>query len=362
MPHPLLAYISHGQLHLQGDDSGEVLESPFGRSLRERAIQISHRNAWKTQGRGGQSLSRALRMPPPANPADFQLTMTSVARGIRPGEMLYTLETDEISGVFARDGEGLEKRLFHTADFRASQPAMHPGGKEIAISVRHSPVMANLAVMNGDGSSLTEVTDGESLDEAPRWIPGPGRRLVFQSAGAGRDRKGRLSGKGSTGVHRIDLDSGEMSCLVEDSSFDFLSPQMAADGTLYYIRKPNEHARGQSRSPRQSAGRTIGLISQMFFLLAKLIEMRVAMRTGRPLPDLEPENKTAAKASPTWLLMRHRDGAQAETIAQGAQSFDIGSDGSLLYSDGVSVYRVPENGGPAAKVLSGVPVDLLAAL
>jgi hypothetical protein len=57
VPSPLLAYISHGQIHLQGDDSGEILESPFGRSLRDRAMQISNRNAWKTQGRGGQSLS-----------------------------------------------------------------------------------------------------------------------------------------------------------------------------------------------------------------------------------------------------------------------------------------------------------------
>ena len=55
----------------------------------------------------------------------------------------------------------------------------------------------------------------------PRAWPPPG----IQSAGAGRDRRGHLSGQGAAGVHRLDLDSGEMSCLVEDSGFDFLSPK-----------------------------------------------------------------------------------------------------------------------------------------
>ena len=30
VPHALLAYISQGQLHLERDGGGEILESPFG--------------------------------------------------------------------------------------------------------------------------------------------------------------------------------------------------------------------------------------------------------------------------------------------------------------------------------------------
>src|SRR5580698_6192998 len=117
VPHPLLAYISQGHLHLERDGGGEILESPFGLSLRDRAVQIRNRNAWKLRGRGGQSLSRALKLPAEPDLSEFRIAVTSVTRGLKPGELLYTLETDEISGVFARDDVGVEKRLFHTADF-----------------------------------------------------------------------------------------------------------------------------------------------------------------------------------------------------------------------------------------------------
>ena len=118
MTNPFLAYISQGQLYVQGDGASQILESPFGRSLR-LAIQIYNRNVWKTQGRGGQALSSAVRACPERDPGEFRIAITSVARGLNPGELLYTLETDEISGVFARSDGGVEQRLFHTADFRA---------------------------------------------------------------------------------------------------------------------------------------------------------------------------------------------------------------------------------------------------
>ena len=239
MTDPIVAFISQGQLSLQAGGGGQILESPFGNSLRDRAVQIYNRHAWKTQGPGGQSLSRALRTPTERDPSEFRIAITSVTRGTHPGELLYTLETDEISGVFSRGAEGIEKRLFHTADFRIRHLDAHPDGAEIAASVFLRNGMANLAVLKADGSDLTEVTDGESVDQAPRWAPGPGRRLVFQSSGMGRDAVGRFARQGASAIQQLDLDSGQISCLAQDDGFDFVGPRVAGDGSLYYIRRPN---------------------------------------------------------------------------------------------------------------------------
>ncbi len=366
MPHPLLAYISQGQLHLERDGGGEILESPFGLSLRDRAVQIQNRNAWKLRGRGGQSLSRALKMPAEADLREFRIAVTSVTRGLKPGELLYTLETDEISGVFARDGAGVEKRLFHTADFRAGHIDAHPDGSTIALSISHPGGMANLAVLKTDGSDLTEVTDGESLDQAPRWVPGPGRRLVFQSAGIARDSKARFSGYGPFAVRLLDVDSGEMSCLAQDSKFDFLAPRMAADGNLYYIRKPAAGNQApQPVDPWVALHRTVLLPFRILWMIAWLIDALVEQRTGRRLFTVKNLAEQPAKDLKTpsfWLLMRQKDGQEAETIAESALSFDLAIDGSVIYSNGLDVYRIPPNGGPAAKVLSGAGIDLIAAL
>src|SRR5581483_6595566 len=96
----------------------------------------------------------ALRTPAQADPAEFRIAITSVNRGTAPGELLYTLDTDEISGIFARDAAGLEQRLFHTADFRLRHPDLRPDGAEIAVSIHHHDGIVNLAVLKADGSDL----------------------------------------------------------------------------------------------------------------------------------------------------------------------------------------------------------------
>src|SRR6202790_891871 len=125
MPHQQLAYLAQGKLHLRGDNGTNTLESAFGRSLRERAAQIQHRHAWKTQGRGAQFMTGMLWPEQMGDPSGFRIAITSVAQGRRPGELLYSLETNEVSGIFAVDAEGVEQRLFHTADFRVRHLAMN---------------------------------------------------------------------------------------------------------------------------------------------------------------------------------------------------------------------------------------------
>src|SRR5437660_493038 len=90
----------------------------------------------------------------------------------------------------------------------------------------------------GEPPRTVESRFGESLGAAHRWIPGEGRRLVFQSAGIGRDRHGNFAGLAPFSIQHLDIDSGEMKTLAEDSANDLLTPQMTADGTLYYIRRP----------------------------------------------------------------------------------------------------------------------------
>jgi hypothetical protein len=296
-------------------------------------------------------LSRALRAPAERDPVEFRVAITGVTRGFRPGELLYTLETDEISGVFTRDAQGIEKRLFHTADFRTSHPDPHPNGAEIAVSVNHAGGLANLAVLKSDGSDLVEVTEGDSVDRAPRWVPGPGRRLVFESAGVARARGGRFHGYGPSAIQQLDLDTGEISCLAQDPAFDLLSPRIAADGALYYLRRPKPQVPVPA-TPKPS----------FLWLLGKLIDLNAERITGRALFGVpEPDGKTK-RVPASWLLVRKTAETPPETVASNAVAFDLAGDGSLIYSTGWEVYRIPAAGQPATKILAGTNLDLVAAL
>lgn len=386
-----LAYVAQGKLHWRGNGLERELESLFGRSLRDRAAQIHNRHAWKMQGTSAQLMRGMLWEGMERKLDEFRIAMTSVTRGRTPGELLYSLETDEISGVFAVDASGAEQRLFHTADFRIRHLATHPDGSAIAASISHSHFIANLAVLNADGSDLREVSEGDSVDLAPRWVPGEGRRLVFQSAGVGRDAGGRLSGTSPFAVQEMDLESGDIRCLAEDPEADLLGPQKDADGALYYIRRPRPSRNGHSFDPLAIVKDTVLFPFRLSFAVFQFFNFFSMKYSGRPLstsrgavqrmPDLRRmmvwgnlidvdqatrEDRSGDPDAPalvpsTWHLIRQTSGGK-QVLAKGVLSFDFTRDGALLYSNGSSIHRLNPGTDQPERIFVGTMIEQIAAL
>ena len=304
----------------------------------------------------------------------MHVSITGVSRGRDAGELLYTLEVDRVTGIFAvRGGGNDELRLSHSADRHIQFVSARPDHDLVACTVWQKGGTANIATKRADGGALTEVTEGDSTDLAPQWIPGSTRQLVFQSAGVMRDREGRYSGLGPYAIQRLDLDSGAMTCLAEDENSDLLGPQIAADGTLYFIRRPY-------RSPHERIGvwkflwgvvcmplRFLYAIFQFFnfftlsltgqplidargakqqqmdvrrlMIWGNLIDadkaIRGAKRTGEDSPALIPK---------TWELVRRAVDGTEQIVARGVLSFDICGDGSLVYTNGSVINRIDSRG------------------
>ena len=62
------------------------------------------------------------------------------------------------------------------------------------------------------------------------------------------------------------------------------------------------------------------------------------------------------------LMRRAPESAEVETIATNVMAFDLARDESLIYSNGLDVYRTPANSNAPTKILAGTNVDLVAAL
>ena len=380
---PVFAYLAAGKLHWkEGDRPAVPLESKFGESVRQRAVELHRRHAWKAEGRGAQFMRGGMLWAgADRDPSEMRIAITGVTAGEQSGELFYTLDTPDISGLFLlRNGGSDELRIYHTADFRLAEVAAHPESRRLALVLRDKAGSSSLAVMSFDGGQFTEVTQGDSMYAAPQWLPGERGQLVFQSAGIARDDSGSYNGRGPFSIQRLDLESGEMTALAEDAAFDFLCPHVAGDGTLYCIRRPYEppHPRIKplrmlldvllfpfrllyavfqffnfftmkyTGNPLLTAGnarqRTPDLRQMMIWgNLVNATESQ-KQRPGEEPPDLVPKN---------WELVRFaaQSAGNCETLARGVLSFDLAGDGALVYSNGTAVFRWDGSGrtGPLVK-------------
>jgi hypothetical protein len=235
----------------------------------------------------------------------------------------------------------------------------------VACSVLHKDASASIAVMTAEAADLTEVTEGDSQDQAPSWAP-DGARIVYQSAGIGRDRQGRPLGLGPFEIHELDLAGGEVRTLASDPARDLLGPKLDGQGTLYYIRRPYRRLHGAS------LGRVmldfVLFPARLLFALFQYLNFFTARYTGRPLTSAGgPQRKgvdvqqmmvwgnlidaqraageggdddPAAVVPRTWELVRQPRGGQADVLARSVLSFDLYPDGEIVYSTGSAVYRL----------------------
>ncbi len=384
MPQPAVAFLSNRKLHVRKNDVTQIIESEFERTVRERTASIERRHAWKTQGRGAMFMGGV--WGPQTNARnDVPVLLTGLTAGPE-GSLLYSMETDAVSGIFLLDGSGRETRLFHTADFCIRHTALHPDGAKLAATAFHKDSMrSNIAVVPVHGTDFSEVTEGDSFDQVPHWVPG-GRRIVFQSAGVGRDAAGRFVGLGPCSIQQLDLESGDLEEIASETGRDLLQPRQSADGTLYYIRKPYE-----SGIPDVSLLRSLMDAALFPFRMALAIfqyfNIFSMMYTGKPLVTtkgavqrrLDPrqlfihgnlaraqmvqtsDDDKQALVPSSWELVRRQPGGHTETIAKNVLTFDLAEDGTLVYSDGRAIVRIGA-GGHSERLLEGESIEQVLAL
>ncbi|MEW6302951.1 MAG: hypothetical protein AB1705_05740 [Verrucomicrobiota bacterium] len=248
------AYLAGGKIRLKaGAAPPRTLESRFAETIRERAVKAQQRHAWKSGGDAGGFFSGpALWGRAAQDAAAIPIAITSICRGSTAGQLLYSLETDSMCGVLALDDFGAEeRRLWNNQNKMLTRLSVNRGG-DILCSVEHKFGTANIGVKLADESAgISEVTEGDSLDTAPRWVPGERREVIFQSAGVGRNQEGHIAELGPFSLQRLNVDTGKMEALAEDPKFDFLTPAMLADGSLFFIRRPYQ------------AGRRVGLLETL---------------------------------------------------------------------------------------------------
>ena len=362
------AFLAGGRLHISNDSKVSELKSQFAQAIRDRALAMQQRHAWKSEGTGAQFMG-AWAKPRTMDPAEMPIEISAVAHADTPGSLLYVVETPDICGLLRVENLGLEEtRLWHSNDTRIRDLSRHPAEPRLACAVTYPAGTANIGVLRADGGGLKEITEGDSVDMAPSWVPGKTEELVFQSAGLGRGRDGIVRSLGPFHIQHLDLERGEIETIADDARFDFLNPRCDAQGGLYYIRRPyrtdtqplwrlaldvllipfrllwavfqffNFFTNIFTGKPLTSAGASSqrSLDAKRLVLWGNVIEAEKEMRkrNAGDAPDLVPK---------TWELVRRASDRAETVIAKGVLSYDLLPDGGVLYSNGSAVFlRQPD--------------------
>jgi len=372
-----VAYLSQGKLFFKrGDEPAQELESQFGQTVQDRILQIKRRNSWKEQNTMAnffppeilREIERQAENPPP-------IAITSLCQG-QANELFYALAVGDVGGIFKLNrATQREDRLFHSNDFQVYHLDLSPDGQQIACTTVYRTGVANIALMSVDGIRPRDVTEGDSVDLAPRWVEGQGRAIVFQSAGLGRDRNGLPVEQAPFTIERLDFERQTLDTLVEDPKCDLLGPQLLADGTLYYISRPyqlrqrpvgilpllkdivlapvrliyaifqwlNFFTRRYTGKPMTIAGMPANAeAKRLVEVWGSLIDPDKAFQANRRFGDVDAPSLVPR----TWQLMRKVGTAPPTAIAESVLAFDVQPDGTVVYTNGSGVYLLAPGAVP----------------
>jgi len=311
---------------------------------------------------------------------------TSVQFAAHDRVFYFLRDEDSFGGLFEYDlALDSEKRLLHKQYLSLEDLRMHPDGHRLLCAQHARNGAANIVVMDADGSNYRELTGGDTVDTAPAWVPGQPDAGLFQSSGLARNQVGYVLAQGPTSIQMADTAAGSLTMVLEDPRLDFLQPRVGANGFLYFIRRPYE-------TPRYSTGNAVtdalmfpfrllrALLAYLnFFSLmytrkplitasgpavqadlkeilikGKRLDAEAALRNGIRL------NGVPSLVPASWQLMCRSPQGEEHVLASHVASFDIASDGTILFSNGYGVFVLDGANPPQVLLRDKLIADVIA--
>jgi len=382
-PHGL-AFISNGKLFYQapGQELRE-LQSPHVRTVMERMERHQQLHGWKEGTAFGRSFTGRDRHVS-ADAVGIQATSAQFAAHDR---VLYFLRDESFGGLFEYDlTQDTEKRLLHKQYLSVEDLRLHPDGHKLLCAQHARNGAANIVVMDADGSNYRELTGGDTVDTAPSWVPGQADAVLFQSSGLARNPAGFVLAQGPTSIQMADTAAGSLTVILEDPRLDFLQPRVGANGFLYFIRRPYETPRyGMENALTDALMFPFRLLRALFHYLnffslmytrkplitasgpavqadlkeilikGKRLDAEAALRAGvllNGVPSLVPAS---------WELICRSPQGEEHVLASHVTSFDIASDGTILFSNGYGVFALEGPNPPQVLLRDTLVADVIAA-
>jgi len=368
-----ITYLKNGKLWYKHRDSNPVeIQSTFATEIRNRMIRLQQKNNWKTEVNDTPFKGSMLWGVKQINIDRTPLNITSVIFNQYGDSLYYILESNTIGGLLYYDiASQTEKRLFHKENFNAYDIAYNPY-RNILVGVRrYGNGSSNIMRFDLSGA-YRDITDGDSVDEAPCWRKTNWSEMLYQSAGIATDKNGYTAGLGHCSILSLDLNTSEQRVILENDKYDYLQPKTDAADNIYFIKRPYEYKRGNEGSlgkmlfdfvmfPFRIISSILFFLNDfsLFFSKKPIIsaggpkteeqDQRFHLIRGRMIDVKKLSGKksfnedTAALVPKNWQLIRQTPAGEETVIANSAVSYDICDDGTIIYTNGLAAFMIKDN-------------------
>jgi hypothetical protein len=365
-----IAYLAQGKIRVKtGNEPPRTIESVFGNSLREKAVRAQQKHSWKTAGDDGSPFSSAILWGKSAPAGTIPLVITSICGARDAQGLIYSLESGSLCALLEVSQLGVEeRRLWNDNRTQIRHVSVSRSTGNMVFSVLHENGTANIGVKLHGESGVKELTEGDSFDTAPRWRPGEERKIVFQSAGIGRNYRGQFLKLGPFSLQQLEVEPGDLTTLLEESGYDYLAPQMLADGRLFYIRRP--YAEYERFHPLRTLKDVLLFPVRLLYAIFQFLNFFSSIFAGRKLTSAggpkgremdmkqmmiwgnlvsahqpaNAEEEGVDLVPKSWELCCRAGSGEIKTLAGGVLAYDIDADGRVVYTNGNAVFLLHPDG------------------
>ena len=148
----------------------------------------------------------------------------------------YLLTNDLITGLFQYNiSENEELRIFHRREFQELGMDYSPNIDKFVASMANEDQSADIELLDNQTVSEKILTSGDSRDLNPSFSRFSSEEILYQTAGIGRNEEGFVWGYGPETINKVNVNSGEITTLLENEKYDFLLPKDDKQGNIYCI-------------------------------------------------------------------------------------------------------------------------------
>ncbi len=378
--HIAVSFLADGKVYHRAEN-GQIqqVHSPYVQEMQDKLERQRERNAWKENTSFNVSASGRHRS---FNFAEMPIWTTSILADEQ--QQLYTFMKDEVmGGLFKTDlHSGQELRIVHKQNLDLCDFSLHADSTKLLCAVRSTNGQQHIAQINRDGSNLQVLTSGDTIESAPCSVSDAPHKILYHAQGIARNEQAYVVAYGNAAIHMLDLKNGSIDTILEDPQFDYLQPQVAANGDLYFIRRPYEAPEYSNRNALQDAlyfpfrllravFHYLNFFSLMYsrkpltsaeggaqadlkeiILQGKRIKATQALQQGNfahGIPSLVPAS---------WQLVRRSRSGQESVLAHHVSAFRLNPAGQILYANGKAIFLLEQNGRTSLVLQTELVQDL----
>ena len=354
-------------------------ESGFILNYKENARRILANTAWKRNG-SGASLRGEYEFSNAYDGEESPAFLNGVTFTDKENTLAYSFTVGQSSGIyykdFSREREDETHFIHSNSEEFLSLSCDKKEGNMLA-TMRKNGDVCTCPVLFTPGGDYNGLTDCDSKDENPSFSPTDGK-ILFNSAGVGRNERGEFVSYGNSGVYRLDPLTLELENLKEDKNFSYVKPKRDTKGNLYAIKRPVKEKSGVNPLlqilliPVRIIEAIVGFVQ--FFVIMFAGKTLVSGKEGGNNPtkkrektqseifvegnriQVDKELKRNARFQDkdygfiprSWQLMRlEKDGGET-LLKQGVADYALGKEG-VYCTDGKNIYLLLEEENATGK-------------